>query len=155
MGCVMKTLTYDVLIEASPAVVWQTMLDDQTYRQWVKAFSADSYYDGVWEQGAEIRFLDPNLGGTKAVLEQVEPHRRILARHVALVDKEGNESSSGAMADSWIGSTEAYEFEPVDGATRLRVTVQTHQDFVEMFDAGWPAGLAILKTLCETVSSRS
>ncbi len=146
----METLKYTVLIEAEPAVVWQVMLDETTYRQWVKAFSPDSYYDGVWEQGADMLFLDPNMGGTKAVLEVVEPPHRILARHVALVDQQGVESTSGPMADGWIGSTEAYEFVPIGDATRLDIVIKTHEDFVDMFDAGWPAGLAVLKRLCES-----
>ena len=145
----MEKLTYETVIQATPEVVWHTMLEDATYRQWVKAFSPDSYYDGVWEQGKEIKFLDPNMGGTKAILDVVQPHQRILARHVALVDVDGVESTTGEMADTWIGSTEEYILTEYDGMTKLVIVVYTHQDFVDMFNSGWPKALLILKALCE------
>lgn len=105
--------------------------------------------DGEWKQGNTVRFLDPDMGGTKAVLEIVDPPKRILARHIALISKDGDESMSGPMADKWLGTTEDYSVTTKDGVSRLKVEIKTHQEFVDMFSRAWPIALADIRKLSE------
>jgi hypothetical protein len=55
------------------------------YEQWVKAFSEHSQFEGRWEAGATVKFVDPNMGGSKAILEIFEPPHCILAKHIAMI----------------------------------------------------------------------
>ena len=145
----MRTLNYERRITAPATAVWKTLTDRDAYRQWVKAFSADSYFDGEWTQGTHIKFLDPNMGGTRAIIESLEPDRHILVRHVALISREGEESTTGDIADKWIGTTEDYRLTQHENTTLLEITIVTHADFVQMFDDCWPGALETIKELSE------
>ena len=63
----MKTLQFEISIDASPQKVWETMLDKETYVQWVDVAWPGSSYHGEWKKGASIRFTgDDGGGGTLA-----------------------------------------------------------------------------------------
>ena len=113
----MKKLEYSIEIRANKAHVWKTMLEPEKYEQWVKAFSEGSRFEGRWEQGATVRFVDPNMGGTKAILEIFDPHNCILAKHIAIITDDGREETDGEVAKQWIGTTEKYEFLEHEGKT--------------------------------------
>ncbi len=145
----MQTLVYEIEIIAPADTVWSILTGPETYKQWVKAFSPNSYMDGEWEQGSTVRFLDPDMGGTKAILEIVDPPSRILARHIALISKDGGESTAGPMADNWLGTTEDYALTQHDGLTNLKVEIKTHEEFADMFNRAWPVALAEICNLSE------
>ena len=145
----METLNYEVSINAPKESVWQTLTEADRYTQWIKAFSPNSYADGEWKQGTHIKFLDPDMGGTKAFIELLKPNERILVRHVSIISKDGEESTSGKMADNWIGTTEDYQLADDDNGTSLHIEIKTHSDFVQMFNAGWPEALKRIKALSE------
>ena len=145
----METVSYSIRINASKEKVWNTMLDSEKYKDWAKAFSSGSRFLGEWKQGTHIKFIDPDLGGTKAFLEEVTPYHRIHARHVAIVDKDGNEDTESDLARTWMSLTETYEFNEVDGVTALSIEIHTHEDYEKMFNDWWPNALELLKDLCE------
>ncbi len=145
----MQQLKYEIEINASISAVWKTLVLPHTYKVWVKAFSPNSYFEGDWVQGSEIKFLDPDMGGTKAILVAVAPEKRIVAKHIALISKKGEESTSGEMADKWLGTTEEYLLEEVGPKTRLSIEINTHEDFVSMFNDAWPTAIASIKQLSE------
>ena len=146
----MQELTYAITINADKVHVWNTMLESGKYEQWVKAFSENSQFEGKWEQGATVRFIDPSMGGSKAILEIFEPNECILASHVAMITAEGSEDTTSEAATQWIGTTEKYIFSESDGETTLTIKMNTHPAFVDMFDACWPVALDYIKTLSES-----
>ena len=145
----METLSYEMSINAPKESVWKTLTEADRYTQWVKAFSPNSYADGEWKQGTYIKFLDPDMGGTKAFIEILKPNERILVRHVSIISKDGEESTDGEMADNWIGTTEDYQLAEDDNVTSLHIEIKTHSDFAQMFDSGWPDALKRIKALSE------
>ena len=145
----METLDYDVQIHASKPLVWSTLTEPTKYMQWIKAFSPNSYADGEWQQGTYIKFLDPDMGGTKAFVEALETNKHILVRHVSMISKEGAESTDGDMAKDWIGTTEEYVLTEEDGTTALKIQIKTHSNFVPMFESCWPEALRRIKELSE------
>ena len=145
----MQTLVYEIEIVATAATVWSVLTVPETYKKWVKAFSPNSGMDGEWRQGNTVRFLDPDMGGTKAILEIVDPPKRIFARHIALISKDGDESTAGPMAEKWLGTTEDYLLSQNDEVSRLKVEIKTHEDFAEMFNRAWPIALAEIRKLSE------
>ncbi|NKX51602.1 SRPBCC domain-containing protein, partial [Arthrobacter deserti] len=60
----MAKLRYSTRIDAPAHTVWATMLDEASYRDWTRAFSEGSYYEGSWDPGSEIRFLGPGEDGS-------------------------------------------------------------------------------------------
>jgi len=145
----MEALNYSIRIAAPREQVWADMLDVEKYRQWTKAFSENSQYVGAWAAGSHIRFVDPALGGTKALIEEFTPPSRVHAVHVATIAKDGTEDTSSEAAKKWIGVTETYTLSDADGATDLRVDIETHPDYAKMFNDCWPRALELLKALCE------
>jgi uncharacterized protein YndB with AHSA1/START domain len=145
----MEILNYEIEISAPVSSVWRTLTERESYHVWAKAFSPNSTFEGKWVQGGEMTFIDPDMGGTKAVLEIVDPGKRIRAKHIALVSKEGGVSASGEMADKWLGTTEDYVFVEAGNASVLKIEIKTHADFGPMFQHAWPGAMANIKALSE------
>ena len=146
----MSTLNYSIEINAPPDKVWETMLDNESYKKWAKAFSPKSQFKGEWEQGSHMFFFDPDLGGTKAELLTVEKPNKILASHVAITNKEGVEDVESEIAKKWIGAEEEYTFIDKDDRTELKIEMRCHDEFKNMMDDGWDKALKLLKDLCES-----
>ena len=145
----MIKLNYSIEIKAKKEHVWKTMIAPEIYQEWVKAFSANSKFIGEWKLGETILFFDPNLGGSRAVLEIFNPYDEILAKHISMVNKDMNENNEGEISKKWIGSTERYGFSESGNKTTLEIEMITDEAFTEMFNTSWPKALKIIKSLCE------
>lgn len=146
----METLKYEIEISAPVKKVWETMLEKETYEQWVANSWPTSTFEGQWKQGAKIKFIGTDNAGTVAELVELDPYKKVLARHVALLGPNGEEDSTSDMALGWVGITEGYEFAERDGKTRLIVTIETRPQWRDMFDEGWPGALKDLKRITES-----
>ena len=146
----MKSLQFEISIDASPQKVWETMLDKDTYVQWTDVAWPGSTYDGEWKQGASIRFTGGDGGGgTLAEITRLEPNSHVRAEHVAVLLEDGREDRESDMAKGWIGATEAYTFTGENGSTKLEVEITTAPEWAPMFEDGWPKALDALKQLAE------
>ena len=65
----MEKLHTSIVINAPREKVWNTMLDDASYREWTQLFHAGSYYKGVLAQGEKILFLGPDEEGGEVTAE--------------------------------------------------------------------------------------
>lgn len=143
--------SFQVKINAAKEKVWETMLDKRTYEKWTKAFSPNSTFAGDWSEGSAMRFWDPGYGGgTKALLEKVEPFKLLRMRHVAMIAADGSEDVESLEAKKLIGTLEQYRFSESMGVTLLFVDIEAHEDYSAMFADGWDKALQLLKELCET-----
>lgn len=148
-------LSYSIQIEALPSEIWNVLVDDAKSRQWLKTLSADSRCraEGTWSKGNFVTYFDDNIGGTKAFIEIFEVDSYLMVRHVALIDKDGRESTEGDMICKWVGTTEEYKLTTMAtkddgcGGTQLLVEVQTHPDFEKQFAAFWPMALDKIKQM--------
>ncbi len=145
----MKTLTYNIQIAAPVKKVWDTMLQADTYQQWVKVSWPGSYYDGKWEKDADIKFISPGQGGTLAHIVELKPQQYVLANHIAVLHADGSEDRSSELAKGWIGTEESYRFTEKNGMTELTTEIKTSPKWEMMFNDGWPKALAKLKEICE------
>jgi uncharacterized protein YndB with AHSA1/START domain len=139
----MKTLHYSITIQAPRQVVWDTMLQPETYRKWTAGFCEGSRYEGSWEKGATILFLGPNGEGMKAVIAENRPLEHVSIRHLSCFTKEKEEPITEPAFEN-------YTFRDVDGGTELLVDMDSFEEQYEaMFQETWPRSLGLLKTLCE------
>jgi uncharacterized protein YndB with AHSA1/START domain len=145
----MEKLKYKIEISAPVKTVWETMLQEETYKQWVAKSWPNSSYEGKWEQGTQMRFIGPDGSGTLAELVEVKPYESLLARHIAALGKGGVEDRTSEMAKGWIGTTERYQFAERNGKTTLTVLMEASPEWRQMFDEGWPQALAELKKISE------
>jgi len=144
----MKKLESKIDIPASKQKVWDTMLNPDTYKEWVNAAWPGSYYEGTWKQGENIKFISPGHGGTLATLVECRPYEFVFAKHIAVIKADGTEDRDSDQAKSWIGTTEAYTFTESNGKTELKTEMNTDPEWEKMLD-GWPKALAKLKEICE------
>ena len=145
----MLTLNYHVEIAATPQRVWSVLTDVELYKRWAQAFSPQSRFDGVWEEGGDITFFDPDMGGTRAVIDTVQPLHKLEFHHVAIFNPDNRQQLDGDLASKWIGSREIYQIDTLDDRLLLSITIYTHSDFVSMFHHGWEKALPLIKTISE------
>ena len=145
----MKHLEFRTQIAADKKTVWDTMLQPETYKEWVNVSWPGSTYEGRWAKGENVRFISPGQGGTMAQLIEQKPYDNILAKHIAVINADGSEDRTSEIARGWIGTTEQYTFKEHDGSTDLIVEIETTPEWEAMFNDGWPNALAKLKEICE------
>ena len=56
------------------------------------------------------------------------------------------------MASKSIGTTEDYVLVEKSGKTLLTIFINTHEEFVAMFNSGWPEAVNSIKDLSETTN---
>lgn len=157
----MEKLHFSIAINAPKEKVWDTMLEDKTYREWTTAFSPGSYYEGSWDEGSKILFLAPDnsgkLGGMTSVIAENRPHEFISIKHLGGV-KDGVEDTTIEAMQAWAGALENYTFHETDGTTEVVVDIigngnneetKESKEMAEMFKDMWPNALQKLKELAE------
>ncbi len=150
----MSNLTFTTKINAPRQKVWETMLNDSTYRIWTEAFHEGSHYKGDWSKGSTMLFLGPNengkYGGMISIVEENIPYEFISLKSVGVVNDDVEDTTS-EEAKAWTGGYENYTFTEEGDATTLRVdmTGSIPQEYTDMFNEMWPNALAKLKELCE------
>jgi hypothetical protein len=148
----METLRFSTAINAGKQRVWDTMLNDETYREWTKAFNETSYYEGKWEKGAEIRFLGCDekgeVGGMLSRIKEIEKYRYVSIEHLGMINKGIVDTTSDEVR-KWAGALENYTLQEKDGKTEVFVETQVDPAYTSMFQGMWPKALETLKMLCE------
>ena len=142
-------LHYSIEIEAPREKVWHTMLDSETYKQWTSAFGEGNYYEGSWDEGAEIKFLMADeQGGMIAEIAENRPHEFVSIRQLGMI---GERSEGGAEPEivRFDPFYENYTFADSPGGTELQIDMDIEPEFAGDMDDAWPRALAALKRLCE------
>jgi hypothetical protein len=149
----MKTVSFNILINADKQKVWNTMLDDKTYREWTKAFHEGSYYEGTWEEGSEIRFIGPaedgKTGGMYSRIKKNVPYEFISIEHLGTINN-GVIDTTSEEVKKWTPAFENYTFTEKEGQTEVKVDMEVAPEYESMFNEMWPRALQSLKTLCES-----
>jgi hypothetical protein len=148
----MKTIEFSILINADRKKVWDTMLNDKTYRLWTKPFHAGSYYEGNWKKGSEIRFLGPDengdIGGMFSRIKDNVEHEFISIEHLGMINN-GVVDTISEEVKKWAPSFENYTFTNKGNQTEVKVEMQIADEYATMFNEMWPNALNELKRLSE------
>jgi len=145
----MQKLHFSVLINAPKEKVWDTMLDDVTYRQWTTAFNPGSCYKGSWEEGSEIRFVSEDVEtGMLSRIKENRLHEFISIEHVGMIN-EGVIDTTSDEVKKWTPAFENYTFTEVEGGTEVSVDIDVNEEYKDMFSEMWPRALESLKMLSE------
>jgi hypothetical protein len=149
----MQKIHLSTIINAPKEKVWHTMLDDQTYREWTKAFSPGGYYKGSWEKGSKIVFLGPDPetgkeGGMVSRIAENKPYEFLSIEHLGIL-KDGVEDTTSEIAREWTPAFENYTFREKDGSTELLVDMDVAEKHVEEFKKMWANGLEQIKLIAE------
>lgn len=149
-----QTLHFSITINAPKVKVWDTMLQDATYRKWTAPFNpaGTSWYVGEWTQGSKMLFVgaDENgrLDGMVSRIKDVRLHDFVSIEHLGVV-QNGKEDTTSDVARQFAPALENYTFIERHGATEVQVAMDTAEEHKEMFEASWPNALQQLKQLAE------
>lgn len=144
----MNTLHFSKTINAPAGKVWNTMFEDETYRQWTTAFTEGSHFKGSWEEGKKILFLDANGTGMVATIAENRPYEFISIKHIGIIH-DGVEDTESEEAKKWAPAFENYTFTEEEGKTTVTVDMDIMEEHEEMFNKMWPKALENLKKLAE------
>lgn len=144
----MKTLTFEITINAPRAVAWSHMLGAEGYKAWTAPFCEGSYFVGSWDKGARIQFLAPSGDGMSSVIAENTPHEFVSIRHVGMIEK-GVEDTTSEKVRAWAPAHENYRFVDAPGGCRVIVTLDTASEWEQFMLDTYPKALARLKELCE------
>lgn len=144
----MKDLQFGIDIAAPAARVWDCMFDPLAYRDWTRAFAEGSYFEGQWEAGGRLRFLDPQGFGMEAVVDEAVKPEKLSLRLVGEI-KDGRPVADSRLARE--PAHERYVFSATPGGTHLAIHLQSWDDgFTDFLQATWPQALQRLKALSES-----
>ena len=148
----MQKLKFSIEINATKEKVWNTMLEDKTYRIWTEAFSKGSHYIGDWSKGSKILFLGPNengeMGGMVSRIKENKKYEFISIEHIGMV-QDGKEDTTSEAIKDWAGALENYTFKDKSGTTEILVEMDSNEEYAEMFEGMWPNALQKLKEISE------
>ncbi len=151
----MQKLHFTTAINAPKEKVWNTMLEDATYREWTEAFHKGSYYEGDWSRGSKILFLaqndDGTTGGMVSRIVENRPYDFVSIEHLGEV-VAGVEDTTSERVQAWAGAHENYTFTEAEGVTTVNVDLDVDESSVEMkemFEGMWPKALEKLKEIAE------
>lgn len=156
----LQKLNFEITIEASVEKVWDTMLDDKTYRVWTKAFSpngVETWYEkdteGEFKAGEKVRFVGPDengkLGGMLSEVDTLRKYEFISFKHLGYMFA-GEEDYFSIEKYGWAETFENYTFNKLDDKrTQIKVYMDSDPEYSAMFTDLWPKGLAKLKEISE------
>ncbi len=144
----MQKLHFSIVIDAPRSEVYSKMLAKDTYEKWSEEFAHGSTYEGSWDRGAKIRFVDPSGGGMLSEIAENRPNEFVSTRHYGMV-VDGKEDTTSDAAKAWNPSFENYTFSDKDGGTEIAVDIDVNEEYAAMFSEMWPNALVRLKKLCE------
>lgn len=144
----MNNINHTIEINAPREKVWEVLWDDASYRKWTSAFHEGSHAVSDWKQGSRIHFLDPEGQGMYSNIETLDAPATMIFKHLGVLDK-GKELPPTPETEKWSGGTEEYYLTEENGMTKLTVSSNAPEEYVETFNTGFEKGFAIVKELSE------
>lgn len=148
----MTTIQKSVQIKASRERIWDVLFNQETFRDWGKAFHPDSYYEGTFAEGELVRFLGPTdedgaAGMEVRVVEHV-PGVRSRFEFSGTISG-GKVLYEGESYDEWSGISEGYELTGESEPFTLSIRNKVPSKYEEMFSEMWDVALARIKEIAE------
>ncbi|MEK7103064.1 MAG: SRPBCC domain-containing protein [Patescibacteria group bacterium] len=148
-----EQLHFQIEINAPVKKVWDTMLEQETYKQWTAAFDPTSYYEGSWEKGSKMKFLGGSGDGMNGMIAEIAenvPHKFLSIKHLGML-KDGVEDTTSEEVKQWTPAFENYTFTEKGEQTLLEIDLEMNltPEYKAMFEGMWPKALLKLKEMCE------
>lgn len=142
----MKELQFSIEINATRERVWDTLWQDETFREWASIIDPQTYMVGELKEGNEIQFISSASGyGVTSLVEKLVVGQFLLLRHHA----DTQESGKRERDQEWTGGAETYSLVNNDGATTLTVVFDVPPELEEEFKVSYPKALERVKMLSE------
>lgn len=147
-----EILHFEISIDRSAGIVYNSMLEEETYKEWTYVFNPSSNFKGSWKKGSKILFVgtdkDGVTGGMVSKIRENIPNRFISIEHYGIL-KGGKEITEGPDVAEWAGSLENYTITEMNNRTILSVDIDCNPGFKSYFLETWPKALEQIKLICE------
>ncbi len=142
----MKELKFTIEINASKEKVWQTLWQDETFREWADIIDPGTYMVGELKEGNEVQYISAENGyGVTSLVEKLVENEFLLLRHSADTQEVGTKERE----KQWTGSEESYTLTENNGVTTLTVVFGVPPELEEYFNINYPKALEKVKELGE------
>lgn len=142
----MKEMHFSVRISVPAEKVWNTMWQDESFRQWAGLIDPGTYMVGDLIEGSQVQFISAENGyGVTSLVEKLTVNEFLLLRHRADTQNTGTQ----ARPNEWTGGAESYRLEEEDGTTTLTAVFDVPEQMEDYFNASYPTALQKIKELAE------
>ncbi len=142
----MKDMQFLVEINANKERVWNTLWQDETFREWAGLIDPGTHMVGDLVEGNEIQFISANGYGVTSLVEKLVTNEFVLLRHQA----DTQDSGTQQREKEWTGGTESYRLAEKDGITTLTVAFDVPPEMEEYFKVNYPKALERVKSLAQS-----
>lgn len=142
----MKEMQFTVDIEAPKEKVWDTLWQDETFRDWAGLIDPGTYLRGELKEGNEVEFISAENGyGVTSLVEKLTENEYLLLRH----HTDTQEAGTQEREKEWTGGAESYVLVETDGKTALTVAFDVPENLEDYFKVNYPKALHRVKVLAE------
>lgn len=146
----MNKMQFQVEINAPKEKVWNTLWQDETFKQWAGIIDPGTYMTGVLKEGNEVQFISAENGyGITSLVEKLTPNEFLLLKHSADTQGSGKEERE----KEWTGGKESYHLAEKDSVTTLTTAFDVPPEMEEYFKVHYPKALEQVKSLAESKGS--
>lgn len=141
----MKEIQFSIEINAAKERVWDTLWQDETFRQWADIIDPGTHLVGDLQEGNEVQFISGNGYGVTSLVEKLTPGEFLLLRHSADTQDSGEQE----RAKEWTGGKESYTLSQEGNTTTLTVAFDVPPNLEQYFEIHYPKALEQVKLLAE------
>lgn len=143
-----KTIRKSIHIKADREKVWDTLLQDKTYRTWISVFNPGLYAETNWKEGNKVLFMNPDGDGVVSLVVVHRPFEFISLEHQGII-KNGKEVLHDVEIKDWRGFRETYHVCEREGVTQLSIEQDRPEEYFDSFSKTWDLALQKVKDLSE------
>jgi uncharacterized protein YndB with AHSA1/START domain len=144
----MEKLSFEIIINAPATIVWNAMWNEDNFKKWTSVFCEGSYVKSTWKQGDRIHFLDPNGNGMYSQISILEPNKKMFFTHIGTIENF-EELPIDENSKSWTGATENYTILSNETTTKILVSIDCLEEYINFYSESFPKGLSIIKEIAE------
>ncbi|MEO9531834.1 MAG: hypothetical protein ABJG68_13725 [Crocinitomicaceae bacterium] len=142
-----KKLNFSIMIPATNAAIWKALWSDQGYRAWAEIFFEGSYIIADnFKKGSTVHFLSPDKSGIYSIIEQHEPNKSIVFKHIGNV-KNGEAQALDEDSKNWTGSEEKYSLSNTEKGVKLQVDIDVLTEHLDFMQKTFPEALDVIKKM--------
>ncbi|MEC5156220.1 SRPBCC family protein [Chryseobacterium sp. MP_3.2] len=147
----MKTLNYEIEINAPIEKVWEMLWNQEKYAEWTQFFGSGSVMKSDWEINGKTYFLDKNGDGMVSTIKTLNPPFEVVFSHLGKIEN-GVEDIASSAVEEWSGAEEKYFLRYVDqNRTHIQAIVHTMHQYEDHMTIGFRKGFDLLKENAEQI----
>lgn len=142
----MQSMQFIIEISAPKEKVWNTLWQDEAFRDWSGIIDPGTYMKGELKEGSEVEFISAENGyGVTSLVDKLVENKYLLLKHKA----DTQDSGMQEREKEWTGGEESYRLTEQDGVTTLLFSCGVPLDLVDYFAQTYPKALGRIKELAE------